>query len=102
MMKAETWMVGKDAVDKKFADTLLSDAGPSMSLSADKKVLLVAGVRHDVKAFHNIPGTIPVKPDASAESAAVNKKEPPVSGKGRNNHDGKRTQGTVPGHHCRY
>ena len=82
MMKAETWMVGKDAVDKKFADTLLSDAGPSMSLSADKKVLLVAGVRHDVKAFHNIPGTIPVKPDASAESAAVNKKEPPVSGKG--------------------
>ncbi len=82
MMKSETWMVGQDAVDKKFANTLLSDAGPSMSLTADKKILLVAGVRHDLKGFHNIPGNIPVEQDAPAPKAVANNKKPPVSGEG--------------------
>ena len=84
MMKSETWMVGQDAVDKKFANTLLSDAGPSMSLTADKKILLVAGVRHDLKGFHNIPGNIPVEQDAPAPKAVANNKKPPVSGEGEN------------------
>lgn len=85
MMKSETWMVGQDAVDKKFANKLLTDAGPSMSLTADKKVLLVAGVRHDMRAFHNIPGNIPVEKDAPAPQGAVaNNKKPPVSGEGEN------------------
>ena len=82
MMKSETWMVGQDAVDKKVANTLLSDAGPSMSLTADKKILLVAGVRHDLKGFHNIPGNIPVEQDAPAPKAVANNKKPPVSGEG--------------------
>lgn len=82
MMKAETWMVGKDAVEKKFANTLLSSDGPSMSLTADKKVLLVAGVRHDLKAFHNIPGNIPVEQDAPDPQSVANKNKPPVSGEG--------------------
>ena len=84
MMKSETWMVGQDAVDKKFANTLLSDAGPSMSLTADKKILLVAGVRHDLKGFHNIPGNIPVEQDAPAPKAVANKNKPLVSGEGEN------------------
>ncbi len=84
MMKSETWMVGQDAVDKKFANTLLSDAGPSMSLTTDKKILLVAGVRHDLKGFHNIPGNIPVEQDAPAPKAVANNKKPPVSGEGEN------------------
>ena len=33
---------------------------PDVTLSADKKVLLVAGIRHDVKGFRHIPGTIPI------------------------------------------
>ena len=82
MMKAETWMVGKDAVDKKFANTLLSSDGPSMSLTADKKVLLIAGVRHDLKAFHNIPGNIPVEQDAPDPQSVANKNKPLVSGEG--------------------
>lgn len=82
MMKSETWMVGQDAVDKKFANTLLSDAGPSMSLTADKKILLVAGVRHDLKGFHNIPGNIPVEQDDPAPKAVANNKKPLVSGEG--------------------
>ena len=38
----------------------LTDEGPDVTLSADKKVLLVAGIRHDVKGFRHIPGTIPI------------------------------------------
>ncbi|HIU80018.1 MAG TPA: Clp protease ClpP [Candidatus Coproplasma excrementipullorum] len=60
MMANELWMTGAQAIEKGFADTMLGDNGMTASLSADKKMLLVAGVRHDVHAFHNIPGNIPV------------------------------------------
>lgn len=60
MMSNELWMTGAQAIEKGFADTMLGDNGMTASLSADKKMLLVAGVRHDVHAFHNIPGSIPV------------------------------------------
>lgn len=70
MMTRETWMVGQEAVDNGFANTLIEDEGPAASLSADKKVLLVAGVRHDVGAFRRIPGVIPVNNHISTASAA--------------------------------
>ena len=38
MMTRETWMVGQEAIDNGFADTLLTDEGPDVTLSADKKV----------------------------------------------------------------
>ena len=78
-------MVGQTAVDKGFANTLLGEEGPTMSLSADKKVLLVAGVRHDVKAFRNIPGVIPVTESAPAAPAAgTNNKTRPTNKAGEN------------------
>ncbi len=73
MMTRETWMVGQEAVDNGFANTLLSNAGPTVALSADKKVLLVAGIRHDVGTFKHIPGTIPVSNSIHAAPAAGNK-----------------------------
>ena len=89
MMTKETWMVGQSAVDKGFANTLLGEGGPDMSLSADKKVLLVAGVRHDVKAFRNIPGEIPVSKGAPAAPAAgTNKTARPANVAGGNNKGG--------------
>ena len=77
MMTRETWMVGQEAVDNGFANTLLEDDGPAATVSADKKVLLVAGIRHDVGAFRNIPGAIPVNNSIHAASAAGNKKGQP-------------------------
>lgn len=74
MMTRETWMVGQEAVDNGFADTLLSEEGPNIALSADKKVLLVAGIRHDVGAFRHIPGTIPIHNSIQAVPAAGNTK----------------------------
>lgn len=73
MMTRETWMVGQEAIDNGFADTLLTDEGPDVTLSADKKVLLVAGIRHDVKGFRHIPGTIPIDNSIHAAPAAGNK-----------------------------
>ena len=89
MMTKETWMVGQTAVDKGFANTIIKDEGPAMTLSADRKVLLVAGVRHDVKAFRNIPGEIPVKECAPAAPAAgTNNKARPENKAGTNKEGG--------------
>lgn len=72
MMRSETWMVGQDAVDKGFATALISSDGPNITVSADRRVLLVAGIRHDIKAFHNLPKGIPVKTEAPASAASNN------------------------------
>lgn len=75
MMKKETWLTGEEAVEKGFADMLHSDGtGPDMSLSADKKVLMVNGIQHNVEGLRNLPGTIPVKNAApTAKKQRVNK-----------------------------
>ena len=71
MMSKETWMVGQEAVDNGFANVLLDEnAGLTASISADKKVMLVAGVRHNVSAFHSIPGSIPVNNSIHAAPVA--------------------------------
>lgn len=75
MMTRETWMVGQEAVDNGFANTLIEDEGPAAALSADKKVLLVAGIRHDVGAFRRIPGAIPVNNSITAAPAAGDTKK---------------------------
>ena len=72
MRTRETWMVGKEAVENGFANTLIEDGGPGLSLSADKKVLLVAGIRHNVGTFRNIPGVIPVDNSLAGAPAPVN------------------------------
>ena len=88
MMTKETWMVGQAAVDKGFANTLLGEDGPTMSLSADRKMLLVAGVQHDVKSFHNLPGNIPVDKSAPAAPAAGSHNTRPVNNLGGNFKEG--------------
>lgn len=72
MMARETWMVGQEAIDNGFADTLLEDAGPTASISADRRVMLVAGIRHDVGAFRGVPRSIPVNNSLHAAAAAGN------------------------------
>ena len=65
MMTKETWMTGREALNKGFADALKEDEEePSMSMSADRKVLYVNGVGHNVEGLHNIPGSIPIQKSA--------------------------------------
>ena len=69
MMTRETWMVGQEAIDNGFADILLEGDGPDVSVSADKQVLLVAGIQHNIKGLHNIPNTIRINSIHAAPAA---------------------------------
>ena len=61
MMTKETWLTGREALEKGFADSLKEDENaPEMSMSKDKKVLMVNGVHHNIAGLRNVPGHIPV------------------------------------------
>ncbi len=67
MMAKETWLTGREALEKGFADSVLEDGGdPDMSMSRDRKVLYVNGIGHNVEGFRHIPGTIPVRKNAKS------------------------------------
>lgn len=77
MMTKETWLTGREALDKGFADALKEDENePEMSMSKDKKVLYCNGVHHNIEGLHNVPGTIPIAAHATppATKPGVNKK----------------------------
>lgn len=77
MMTKETWLTGREALDKGFADALKEDENePEMSMSKDKKVLYCNGVHHNIEGLHNVPGTIPTAAHATPPAAkpGVNKK----------------------------
>lgn len=79
MMTKETWFTGREALEKGFADAIKEDEDdPEMSMSADRKVLFVNGVRHNVDGLQHVPGTIPVKAIATPPAAkpGANKKKP--------------------------
>lgn len=89
MMTKETWLTGSEAVEKGFADRLAENAtAAEMSMSGDRKVLLVNGIKHNVGAFRNIPGTIPVNNSAKPAPlpAANNKPSSTAKTKGGKQH----------------
>ncbi len=76
MMTKETWMTGREALDKGFADIITEgEEDPEMSMSADRKILYVNGVSHNIEGLHNVPGSIPVKKSAKpARRPAANRR----------------------------
>lgn len=76
MMTKETWMTGREAMEKGFADAIREDEDdPDMSMSRDRKVLYVNGIGHNVEGLRNIPGTIPIQKSAKpAARPAANKR----------------------------
>ena len=76
MMTKETWMTGREALDKGFADIITEgEEDPDMSMSADRKILYVNGVSHNIEGLHNVPGSIPVKKSAKpARRPAANRR----------------------------
>ena len=86
MMTKETWFTGREALEKGFADAIKEDEDdPEMSMSADRKVLFVNGVRHNVDGLQHVPGTIPVKAIATPPAAkpGANKEADRKGGKKR-------------------
>lgn len=91
MMTKETWFTGREALEKGFADELREDGDdPDMSLSADRKVLYVNGVCHNVGDLHNVPGTVPIragaKPAAKPEANKKPAEKPAAKSEGGKNH----------------
>ena len=90
MMTKETWLTGREAIDKGFADTLKEDEkDASVSMSFDKKVLFVNGVKHNVESFRNIPGNIPlakVTPPAAKPGVNNNQTATAANTEGGNTH----------------
>ena len=76
MMHKETWMTGQQAIDKGFADELLT-GGPAAQMIG-KDVLMVAGIKHSVKGL-NVPETITRVSAASRARAARAKAKPAPS-----------------------
>lgn len=65
MMTKETWLTGREAMEKGFADALKEDEeDPDMSMSADRKILYVNGVGHNIEGLRNVPGTISIHKSA--------------------------------------
>lgn len=77
MMSETTYMTGKEAVEKGFADELLEDAEPvAISASADGRCLFVAGRQMHLAPGMFAPDSIPtVTPEASATVDANKKPE---------------------------
>lgn len=77
MLDKETWLTGQEAVDAGLADEVIGDDMPvSMSLTADRKQMVVNGFSLSTRGMTNIPARIPVMPAAMAVSLAEEK--PPV------------------------
>ena len=85
MMADTTYMTGREAIDKGFADELIEDAEPtSIAASADGRSLFVNGRQMHLAPGMFAPDSIPtVTPEAPA-SAEANKKQPEVTGEGGN------------------
>lgn len=75
MMHKETWMTGREAVEMGFADEILYEDEPQMVMSADRQILMVNGVKQNIRGYRNIPDYIPVsnRITASVKPQAVNK-----------------------------
>jgi len=81
MMAETTYMTGKEAVEKGFADELMEDAEPlNIAASADGRSLFVRGREMHLTPGMFAPDNIPtVKPEASAP-VVTNTKQPAQTG----------------------
>lgn len=72
MMDKETWMTGQEAVDKKFADELLTGPGATMQYSPVNHVLVVNGVKHNAEGL-KIPERFKIQKMAVTATASEDK-----------------------------
>ena len=80
MMADTTYMTGKEAVEKGFADELLDNAEPlDIAASADRSTLFVNGRVIRLNPLSKLPESIPVKPD-DKPSVQTNNTTPAKSG----------------------
>ena len=59
MMDAETWLTGREAVEKGFCDELLEDTKVTNNI-LNNRMVLVNNVAHDLSGFKNMPVFEPI------------------------------------------
>lgn len=81
MMSDTTYMTGKEAIEKGFADELIEDAEPlNIAASADGRSLFVRGREMHICPGMVLPESIPtITPDAKAP-VAIDQNQPVVTG----------------------
>lgn len=85
MMADTTFMTGREAVDKGFADELLEDAEPTnIAASADGRSLFVRGRQLHLAPGMFAPDIIPTVTPETLASVETNKNQPEDTGKGGN------------------
>ena len=83
MMSETTYMTGKEAVDKGFADELLEDAEPlEIAASADRKALFVRGQKYHLARGMAAPESIPIT--TSSQEGVKNKTSADTDSEGGN------------------
>lgn len=81
MMADTTYMTGREAVEKGFADELIEDAEPTnLAASADGRSLYVRGKQIHLAPGMFAPDTIPTVTSEASAPVETNKKQPEVTG----------------------
>ncbi len=81
MMADTTYMTGREAVEKGFADELIEDAEPThLAASADGRSLYVRGKQIHLAPGIFAPDTIPTVTSEASAPVETNKKQPEVTG----------------------
>lgn len=81
MMAKEKWMTGQEAVDLGFADNVIEDAAETqISMSANKKFLIVNGIVHNSAYFKSMPD-FPVQKPAKPQNSAKPTNKPDANKK---------------------
>ena len=90
LMRQETWFIGEEAVQNRFADKLIEEETVEAALSADHKILMVAGVRHNAESFRNIPGNIRVSNRIQSQEGIEHKEKSLKNNTGMQKSEGKK------------
>lgn len=81
MMADETYMTGKEAIEKGFADELIEDAEPlEIAASADGRSLFVRGREMHLCPGTVLPDSIPTVTPGAKAPAAIKQEQPVVTG----------------------
>ena len=81
MMRDTTYMTGREAAEKGFADEVIEDAEPlDIAASADGRMLFVGGRQMHLAPGMFAPDTIPTVTPEAADPALINKTQPVQTG----------------------
>lgn len=93
MMSDTTYMTGKEAVEKGFANELLDDAEPvEISASADRQTIYAKGHALRLRPGTKLPGNIPMAKAAAPATATANTPAAPAA---QSNEGGHTTMATT-------